>query len=125
MSDLLNSKRIPIAEKHHVSHENLKHKAFDCMGHHAVPKEYIEKVFLQYYADGRKGEFFLADNFNNLKGFRPMIETNTKKIKDVAVSLVRAGFLKGTINRDDREVTVTISGITPEGLAYLRSLSKV
>jgi hypothetical protein len=95
------------------------------MSHHAVPKEYIEKVFLQYYADGRKGEFFLADNFNNLKGFRPMVETNTKKIKDVAVSLVRAGFLKGTINRDDREVTVTISGITPEGLKYLRSLSNL
>lgn len=54
-----------------------------------------------------------------------MVETNTKKIKDVAVSLVRAGFLKGTINRDEREVTVTISGITPEGLKYLRSISNV
>ncbi|MFN3385900.1 MAG: hypothetical protein ACK42Y_04860 [Candidatus Thermochlorobacter sp.] len=93
------------------------------MSHHAVSKEYIEKVFLQYYADGRKGEFFLADNFNNLKGFRPIIETNKKKIKDVAVSLVRAGFLVGEIRRDEREVTVTISGITPEGLKYLRSIS--
>ncbi|KER09590.1 MAG: hypothetical protein HY22_10875 [[Candidatus Thermochlorobacteriaceae] bacterium GBChlB] len=91
------------------------------MSQNSVPKHYIEKVFLQYYADGRTGEFFLADNYNNLKGFRPMLEENTKKIKDVAVSLVRAGFMVGTINRE-KDITVTIKGITSEGLKYLRTL---
>ncbi|MDX2128659.1 MAG: hypothetical protein SFU91_06445 [Chloroherpetonaceae bacterium] len=89
------------------------------------PKEVIEKTFLQFYADGRVGEFFLADNRNTLKGFSKLKDENPKKLKDVAVSLVRVGYLKGEIKREKTETTVHFHGITEDGLEYLKKLKHV
>lgn len=92
------------------------------MFNQTLSKELIERAFLAYYASGRKGEFFLADNYHNLSGFpKEVLRENSKKLKDVAVSLVHAGFIKGTINSANKDVSVSISGITAEGRVYLNS----
>ena len=93
------------------------------MSHSTVTKSDIEKLFLQYYADGKRDEFFLTDRYNNLK-FPRLEKENAKKIKDVAVSLVRAGFLNGQIHQDKGEITVTTKGITIEGLKYLKTFAR-
>lgn len=89
-----------------------------------VSKEHIEKTFLRFYAEGRACEFFLADHHNDLKGFPSLHGEDCKKLKDVAVSLIRAGLLDGklTKSRDGSVASVTISDITADGLDYLRSL---
>lgn len=93
------------------------------MSRESITKSDIEKLFLQYYADGKRDEFFLTDRYNNLKF--PMLEKeNAKKIKDVAVSLVRAGFLNGQIHQDKGDITVTTKGITVEGLKYLKTFGR-
>jgi len=94
------------------------------MSRDTVTKSDIEKMFLQYYADGKRDEFFLTDRYNNLK-FPRLEKENAKKIKDVAVSLVRAGFLNGQIHQDKGEITVTTKGITIEGLKYLKTFASV
>ncbi|NTW48374.1 MAG: hypothetical protein HGB19_01305 [Chlorobiales bacterium] len=87
-----------------------------------LSKEFIERSFLTYYASGHSGEFFLADNYHNLSGFpTELLRENSKKLKDVAVSLVHAGFIKGSISGTGKNVSVNIHGITPEGRAYLKS----
>ncbi|NTV45860.1 MAG: hypothetical protein HGB11_04930 [Chlorobiales bacterium] len=92
------------------------------MRNQELSKDFIERAFLEYYASGRKGEFFLADNYHDLSGFpREMLKENCKKLKDVAVSLVHAGLIKGSIRRNDKSVSVNIHGITTEGRAYLHS----
>lgn len=92
------------------------------MYNHELSKDFIERAFLEYYANGRSGEFFLADNYHDLTGFpRKMLEENCKKLKDVAVSLVRAGLIKGAITRNGNKISVNIHGITTEGRAYLHS----
>jgi len=48
------------------------------MSHSTVTKSDIEKLFLQYYADGKRDEFFLTDRYNNLK-FPRLEKENAKK----------------------------------------------
>ncbi|MFN3562675.1 MAG: hypothetical protein ACK4XY_08045 [Chloroherpetonaceae bacterium] len=93
------------------------------MSINSISKSDIEKLFLQYYADGKRDEFFLTDRYNNLK-FPQLQKENAKKIKDVAVSLVRAGFLNGQIHQDKGDITVTTKGITVEGLKYLKTFAQ-
>ncbi len=93
------------------------------MNGNSITKSDIEKLFLQHYADGKHDEFFLTDRYNNVK-FRQLKKENAKKIKDVAVSLVRAGFLNGQIYQDNGDITVTTKGITAEGLKYLKTFNK-
>jgi len=89
-----------------------------------LSKGFIEKTLLAYYAKGHHKEFYLADNFNNLQGFFPIFENeHPKKLKDVAVSLVQAGLVKGKISHHDKAVTVCIFGITHDGFTYLNALS--
>lgn len=90
------------------------------MSRDTISKSDIEKLFLRYYAEGKQEEFFLTDRFNNLK-FTVLERENAKKIKDVAVSLVRAGLLNGVIHQDKGEITVTTKGITIEGVKYLKT----
>jgi len=88
-----------------------------------LAKDIIEKSILEYYAYGHKNEFYLTDSFNNLYGLSSeILQENCKKLKDVAVSLVRAGLLKGAINDFNSSITVSINGITSEGKAYLSSI---
>jgi hypothetical protein len=94
------------------------------MRQHYLSKDIIEKSFLEYYAYGHNNEFYLTDSFHNLYGFSDnILKENCKKLKDVAVSLVRAGLIKGAINEFNKSVTVSINGITNEGKAYLHSLN--
>ena len=89
-----------------------------------LSKGFIEKIFLDYYAKGHHREFYLADNYNNLDSYFPDLEReHPKKLKDVAVSLVQAGFVHGYISEYSHAITVCMSGITHEGHAYLNSLS--
>ncbi|ACF12983.1 hypothetical protein Ctha_0512 [Chloroherpeton thalassium ATCC 35110] len=89
-----------------------------------LSKGFIEKTFLDYYAKGHHQEFYLADNFNNLKSYFPVFEhEHPKKLKDVAVSLVQAGLVQGSISDYNHVITVCISGITRDGYIYLRSIS--
>lgn len=93
------------------------------MSINSISKSDIERLFLQYYADGKRDEFFLTDRYNNLK-FPQLQKENAKKIKDVAVSLVRAGFLNGQIHQEKGDITVTTKGITVEGLKYLKTFAQ-
>jgi hypothetical protein len=87
-----------------------------------VTKELIERLFLQHYASGNKNEFQLNDRLNNLT-FPELKSENPKKVKDVAVSLVRASFLRGELKQTASDITVITKGITPEGLRYLKTIS--
>jgi hypothetical protein len=87
-----------------------------------IDKNFIERSFLHHYSEGKKDEFFLTDRTHNLP-FLGLKDENPKKIKDVAVSLVRAGFLRGDIQNDKTGIVVTTKGITAEGVKYLKTIS--
>ncbi len=90
-----------------------------------LAKDIIEKSILEYYAFGHNNEFYLTDSYNNLCGLSEhVLNENCKKLKDVAVSLVRAGLIKGVINEFKYGITVNTYGITREGKAYLKSLKE-
>lgn len=89
-----------------------------------ISKNHIEKTFLKFFAEGHVCEFYLADNSNTLTGFPSLAREEKKKLKDVAVSLVRAGFLEGNIIKSSAGTAdgVTICNITPDGVEYLKTL---